>query len=242
MTRPEITIFNDRYSLFASAADRFIDIGVRAIRERSRFIVALSGGSTPESLYSLLATEAYRNRIAWERVVFLFGDERNVQSDDERSNFRLANRTLFGPLAIPPGNIHRWMTELADPAETADRYDRLLSDLTGPIDLCLLGIGEDGHTASLFPDTAAINECDRLAVSNWVPQLGEIRFTMTFPAINASSEILFVVSGASKAKAVMKAIAGPPDAITCPASGVRPISGSLTWLLDEEAGSLVSGR
>ena len=242
MTRPEIAIQSDRSRLFASAADRFLDIGNRAIKERGRFTVALSGGSTPESLYTLLAAEEHRSRLDWEGVVFLFGDERNVAGNDERSNFRLANITMFEPLSIPPENIRPWRTELGDPQETADSYDRILRDLSEPIDLCLLGLGEDGHTASLFPNTAAINERDRHAVSNWVPQLGEIRFTMTFRAINASHNILFLASGAGKARAVKNSAAGQPDEMTCPASGVRPLSGKITWLLDEEAGSLLSGR
>jgi len=236
----EIAVLPDADSLALAAADEFARSAAESVRERGLFHVALSGGSTPRALYRRLAKAPYRGAIPWDAVRFFFGDERCVPPGDERSNFRMARETLFEPLRIAPRRVFRMRGE-DDPARAARDYERLLrAHVPGrppKLDLVFLGLGEDGHTASLFPGTPALSEEKRLVVQNPGPRPGEPRITLTYRAIDSARRVVFLVSGEAKAKAaaaILRKRGRRPD---LPAARVAPRRGSLLWLLDEEAGS-----
>lgn len=236
----EIAVIADAESLAVAAADEFARSAADAAGRRGMFHVALSGGSTPRALYHRLTRAPHRGAIPWDAVRFFFGDERCVPPDDERSNFRMARETLFAPLGIAPRRIFRMRGE-DDPARAARDYERLLrAHVPGRpprLDLVLLGLGEDGHTASLFPGTPALSEEKRLVVENPGPRPGEPRITLTYRAIDSARRVVFLVSGAAKAKvaaAILRKRGRRPD---LPAARVAPRRGTLLWLLDEEAGT-----
>src|SRR5215203_457093 len=179
-TMYHILIKKDLEDLSSAAADLFSVIANDSIARKGFFSVALSGGTTPRSLYSLLASDRYRDSIDWSKVRIFFGDERNVPHDSPESNYRMACETLIDPLGIPEENVSRWQTELG-PDDAADRYQQEL-EKNGPLDLILLGLGRDAHTASLFPNTAALREKEKLAVANRVEELKTYRLTLTFTA------------------------------------------------------------
>jgi 6-phosphogluconolactonase len=219
--------------LASRAAAEFVRIAKESIVERGAFTVALSGGSTPILLYKRLLDSS----LDWGRVFFYFGDERNVLPDEDASNFKGANKALFRPLRIREDNIFRWRTELETPDDVAEDYEQTLQKLSPDVprfDLILLGMGSDGHTASLFPGTDALSETTRCATANWVPQLGSWRFTLSYPVINNSRNVLFLVAGEDKAEMVKEVIEGDAD---LPARSVRPVSGKLTWFLDRASAS-----
>ncbi|MFN6963190.1 MAG: 6-phosphogluconolactonase [Pyrinomonadaceae bacterium] len=242
MSTPRIIVKKDPNDLSLSAAELFASAAIEAIAARGRYAVSLSGGSTPRSLYARLAAE-YGSLIDWSRVHFFFGDERFVPADSPESNFRMVDEALFAPLGIAAHNIHRWRTELGDPAAAAADYEVHLKqffDLApGALprfDLTLLGLGEDGHTASIFPGTPAVHETERLAIANWVDKLQMHRLTLTLPVINNSTQTVFIVAGTGKADIVRRIIDGPPTA-DLPASLVSATGNPLIWLLDAAAGA-----
>lgn len=237
---PKILIRKDVEDLSAAAAVQFVEIANAAIASRGSFSVALAGGNTPRELYRLLASKKYRTAIDWKRVSVFVGDERNVSADSPDSNFRMVSEELLRPLGMGEKNSFRWRTELSDPAAVAEGYEKLLRAKT-PLDLVLLGLGSDAHTASLFPHTDALHETERLAVANWIPKLNDHRFTMTFPAINGAFNVVFLVSGEEKAKAVATVLEGEFSPDEYPAQLVKPAGGELYWLLDEAAASSLEG-
>jgi len=230
-----VQIVPDAERLAARVAELFITAARNAIDERGIFSVALLGGSTPKAAYELLATDEYKERVAWEKVRIYFGDERNVPPEDDRSNFKMANDALLRPLGIDPDRIFRWQTELGDLDRTAEDYETKLRQ-SGGFDLVLLGLGEDGHTASLFPGSDALDEGDRLAVSTTIPSTGEIRFTITLRAINVAKLVVFLVSGERKS-AIVEQIFADEGAHPLPAAMVDPRQGHLIWLMDAAAAS-----
>ncbi|MDQ3180582.1 MAG: 6-phosphogluconolactonase [Acidobacteriota bacterium] len=240
----KIKIAQDLSELNILAAEKFVSIGNQAIEKSGQFTVALAGGSTPKLLYQLLAGDAYKNRIDWKRVFFFFGDERNVLPTDEDSNFRMANENLLKPLQIPEENIFRWQTESKDAAENYEETIRKFFDLTETkfprLDLILLGMGEDGHTASLFPFTEALTEKSRIAVENWVEKLDAKRFTLTFPVINNASNIIFLISGASKAEVLREVLEGEFRGEKFPSQNVNPTGGNLIWLIDTDSARILN--
>ncbi|HQU94393.1 MAG TPA: 6-phosphogluconolactonase, partial [Pyrinomonadaceae bacterium] len=178
-----LVVCKDPADLASRAATEFVRIAKDSIAERGMFIVALSGGSTPLLLYKHLLDSS----LDWDRVFFFFGDERNVLPDEDASNFKGANKGLFRPLRIREDNIFRWRTELGEPVAVAEDYEQTLRKLSPDVprfDLIVLGMGSDGHTASLFPGTDALSETTSNAAANWVPQLGTWRFTFTYSVIN----------------------------------------------------------
>ncbi|MEO7986911.1 MAG: 6-phosphogluconolactonase, partial [Gemmatimonadales bacterium] len=210
-----------------------------AIAASGRFTVALAGGSTPRAAYLLLATDAFARRVDWARVQVLWGDERCVPPSDPRSNYRMAREALLDRVPIPPSNIHRIRGE-DDPPESAAAYERLLRDILregGRVDLILLGMGNDGHTASLFPGQPALDEKERWVVAHYVADAAMWRITLTLLVINAAHEVNFVVSGASKAARLREVIKGPFAPRLLPAQLVAPAPGRLTWLVDAAAAS-----
>jgi len=240
----EIKIVPDSPALNRVAAAEFQTAAESAIAERDWFSVALSGGNTPRSLYSLLAQE-YKTALPWNKIHISFGDERYVPPDHPDSNYRMANEALFSHVPIPAGNIHRVRTEL-DPESAAKEYESELRTQFGlknndlpRFDLVLLGLGDDGHTASLFPGSAALQETSRLVVANWVEKFQTFRITLTFPVLNHAAEVLFLVSGKGKAQ-ILKEVLGPTGATEFPSQRVRPENGRLLWLADQEAARLLS--
>lgn len=235
----EIRISPDADDLFVLAADTFVEIAGEAIRERGRFTVALSGGSTPKAFYHLLTTDEYRTKVRWSDVRFFFGDERFVPPGAEQSNFRMALQNLFKPLAIDNHTIFRWKTEISDPKTVARNYEQTIIEFINgdppKFDLFLLGMGPDGHIASLFPSTKALAESQHLTAPNWVEKLKSWRLTMTYPMINNSRNVLFLVTGEAKADVVKEVLEGKKNPEHFPAQGVRLKEGRLIWCLDEPA-------
>ena len=206
--------------------------------QRGRFTVALSGGSTPRRLYELLATPAYAEKTSWERWHVFWGDERCVPPDHPDSNYRMAREALLDRVPIPPSQIHRIKGE-AVPYDAAEAYEHELcqsfGEPTPAFDLVLLGLGEDGHTASLFPGTNGLEEERRLVMANWVPHLQAYRITFTLPLINAARNVAFLVTDGSKAEVLRKVLAPTPGDPLLTAARVQPRAGTLHWFLSKAA-------
>jgi 6-phosphogluconolactonase len=233
-----IRVFNHFESLSQSAADIFVDVAEQAIASRGRFSVALSGGNTPRRLHEILATEPYRHQIQWGAVHVFWGDERCVPADDPRSNFRMARETLLDHVPIPPGNIHAVQGNL-EPAQAATQYESDLRSFFGdtpPVfDLIFLGLGDNAHTASLFPHTPVLNETERWVSAVYVAELDMYRVTFTAPLINQAENVVFLVSGADKACALHEVIEGAYQPRQYPAQLIRPKDGHPIWLVDKAA-------
>ncbi len=240
-----IELFDALPQLSVRAASLFGQVAADAVAANDRFTVVLCGGSTPGRLYSVLAGRPeFRDHLPWDRTHFFWGDERHVPPEHAESNFRLANDAMLSKLKLPPGHVHRIRSEMSDATEAARAYEEELRAFCGlassevPVfDLVLLGMGADGHTASLFPGTAPVRETARLVVGHFVPQVGAFRITLTPPVLNAAAEIVFLVSGAEKANALAQVLEGPRDIDRLPAQAIHPARGTLTWLLDRAAAS-----
>jgi len=229
------TYFDSRDGLTVKAATVIAEAMQSAVDQRDRFLIALSGGSTPRPVYERLASEPYGDGLPWDRTQMYFGDERMVPPDNEESNYRMVCEALLDRISIPPANIHRIEGE-HQAGFAADQYDRSLARLGRPpqFDLILLGLGPDGHTASLFPGTGAADVVDRLAIpvhlsdSSEGAEHAQDRVTMTLPVINSARHILFLVAGADKADALRRVQEGDESA---PASRVRPVNGTIEWMI-----------
>ncbi len=215
------------------AAAFILEQARKAIVERNEFKIALSGGNTPAPVYARVAEEAHD--LPWKLVRFTFGDERCVPPDDPQSNFRMARENLFVPAAVPEKSIMRMRGEI-DPQIAAQEYEDQLNAIAGrgeqvyQHDLILLGLGDDGHTASLFPGTAALDEMSRRVVANFVPKLNTWRLTFTFPLINHARHILFLVGASKNAELIERVLAGDRQ---FPAARVNPVGGEVTWIIGE---------
>jgi len=242
--KPDIRVFPDAAAIALAAADLFAEMAAAAVASGRNFSVALSGGSTPKLLYGLLAEEPYRSRIEWGRGEIYFGDERVVPPDHADSSYRMANEALWSRVPLKPENVHRMRGEI-DANEAAIEYGRLLKAKFGEggMDLTFLGLGEDGHTASLFPYTPALQETHHRCVSQFVEKstTGESwRITMTAPFINRSKVVAFLVNGAGKAARVAEVIYGPRDPMRLPSQLIEPASGKLIWMVDKAAAGNLS--
>lgn len=237
-----IEVYNNPNSLTNAAIDLFISLAQAAIEEKGGFSVALSGGSTPRSLYVGLGEPEQQQRLDWSKIHLFFGDERNVPPDHPDSNFKMVNEALLLKIPIPQSCIHRVRTEL-DPRLAAFNYEdelRFFFEGEWPrFDLVLLGMGDDGHTASLFPGTAGVNEEQRWFIANFVPNLEEWRLTLTKNAINAARKIIVLVSGQSKAEMVTEVLAKNVLQEHKPIQMISPDDGEMVWLLDREAAGLL---
>ena len=240
----EIRILNDSAELFKVAASEFALLARDAVHRKGSFSVALSGGSTPKSLYSLLASQAAPD-IPWSDTHIFFSDERFVPPDHPESNFRMANEAMLSKVGIPPQNVFRVPTEEASADLAAQKYEETIRDFfvlpadeIPRFDLILLGLGPDGHTASLFPDSTGLNETQRLVVANWVEKFRTYRITFTYPLINSAACDTFLVSGADKARIVREVFEN--ESAKLPAQRVRPTDGRLLWLIDRAAASALS--
>src|SRR5947207_9436405 len=222
------------HNFAADAADFIIEHAHKALDERNEFRIALSGGNTPRPVYARLAAVA--RDLPWELVRFTFGDERCVPPNDPQSNFKMAHEILFVPAAIPEKSIMRMRGEIDPPIAAQEYEDRLdvlatqRGELTYRHDLILLGLGEDGHTASLFPGTVGVEETTRRVTANFVPRLNSWRLTFTFPLINHARHVCFLVDAAKHKDLIERVIERDPQ---FPASRVNPTVGELTWILGE---------
>jgi 6-phosphogluconolactonase len=239
---PAVTVAADLDGVFRAAAAEFQKASAGAVAARGVFRVALSGGSTPKGLYSLLAADdALRSAIAWDRAELFWSDERHVPPDHPESNYRMAQDSLLSRVPVRGDRVHRVRAEQPDAAVAAIAYEveiRRTFDSYGEVprfDLILLGLGADGHTASLFPGTPALAEGSRLVTAHHVETLGADRITMTFPLLNAARLIMFVVAGPDKAAAVRAVLQPDPHAPALPAGLVQPQDGELVWVLDRAA-------
>jgi 6-phosphogluconolactonase len=247
MAEPKIVVVNDAADLFVHAAEEIAHIAGEAICTHGEFTFCLSGGSTPASTYELLATR-FLNSIDWKGVRFYWGDERCVPSDDPESNYGMANRTMLSKLGLKPEQIFRMRGELP-PAAGALDYEKQLQQSFGlgdgefpKFDLILLGLGDNRHTASLFPGNPAIHEAHRSVVAVDVDAEPRHRLSLTPPVLNNAGHVMFLAAGQKKAEAVRDIIDGPRDPDRFPAQIVAPTDGEVMWFLDRAAASLLTAR
>lgn len=247
----ELKVYRDAEELAERAAARIALAAAEGIRHRGRFTLVLAGGSTPRKAYQLLAQGEGEANVDWSRTLLFFGDERHVPHDDPRSNYRMAHESLLGMAPVSNDQVLAIPTDAPTAEACADEYAAALVKFfalptgTMPIfDLVLLGLGDDGHTASLFPGAKALEVTDKIAT--WSPP-GTLpppvdRITLTYPALNAARHVMFLVSGANKAEALRAVVAGNATKTERPAAGIRPKDGKLTWLVDEAAAGLLGSR
>ena len=238
-----LQIFADSKELARGAAEHFVVRSNEAVERRGLFTVALSGGSTPKLLYQLLAdpNEPFRDRVPWSKVHFFWSDERHVPPDHTDSNYRMANEALLSHLPISQNNVHRILSENPNAAAAAEAYETTLWALAESglprLDLILLGLGGDGHTASIFPGSEVLHETKRLVAAPYVEKFQSYRITMTLPLLNNGATVVFLVSGAEKAQIVKEVFEGENK---YPAQAVKPTHGELIWMLDREAAAYLS--
>jgi 6-phosphogluconolactonase len=253
----EIRTYGDAHQLARAAAEHFVSAAAKAIAERGRFAVALSGGSTPRSVYALLGAEEFSGQVDWDRAHLFWGDERCVPPHHPDSNFKAVAETLLKSVSIPAGNVHRMPGE-EDPSEAARDYETMLraffaghqgrNEVAGEVsgedplphfDLLFLGLGLDGHTASLFPSSSALGERRRWVVANYVDELRAWRLTLTPKIINAAGQVTFLVSGGRKGEILRDVLLGPHRPDDFPAQLIKPARGRLLWMIDGPAGELL---
>ncbi len=243
---PDIRILTTPQELFAAAAEEVVRAATESVAQSERFTIALSGGSTPKSLFQLLATNA-RATFPWDRTLFFWSDERHVPPDDPESNYRMANEAMLSKIPVAAANVFRVPAEDPDASSAASAYEKTLrkvfslqGDQAPRFDLILLGMGPDGHTASLFPETAGLQEKSKLVIANWVEKFKTHRITFTLPVLNAARSVMFLVSGTDKAPALKEVLQGSASGEQYPAKLVQPDSGGLIWLVDRAAASSLS--
>jgi 6-phosphogluconolactonase len=234
----ELHVLKTAEEVLRELANFFVAKASQAVEARGRFSVALSGGSSPKKLYELLASPAYREQVAWEQVYFFFGDERNVPQTSPDSNYLMAKKALFDPLGIRPAQVFDIDTQLAPP-EAAAQYGVDIEEFFGErkarFDLVLLGLGDNAHTASLFPHTPVLHDKAVGVKEVWLPEQQVFRITLTAPLINQARAIAFLVYGADKALAVHQILELDRDIDNYPAQLIEPTSGEVDWFLDEAA-------
>jgi len=248
ITNREIRILKDANAIAQTAAAEFVEAAREAVCLKDSFSVALAGGSTPKALYGLLLNNGpLRAMVPWSKIQFFFGDERHVRPDDADSNYRMASEAMLAKAPVEPKQVHRIKGELKSAAEAAEDYERDLRMSfrleTGQLprfDLVLLGMGPEGHTASLFPGTKALKEERRLVVGNWVGKLYTDRITLTPPVLNNAARVVFMVHGAEKAPALKAVLEGPYEPEQLPAQMIHPQQGKVLWLADPTAARMLA--
>ncbi len=241
----KIEVLSDLEALSLRAASIFASASRNSIAKKKRFAVAISGGSTPRRLYMLLGSEAYRNQVDWQYVHFFWADERCVPKDDEASNFRTAFDALLSKIPLPDKNIHRIKGEEA-PEKAARDYEEEIRRFFGGsewpgFDLIILGMGEDGHTASLFPGSKSLEETVRLAIPVYLEEPRKNRISLTLPVLNNADQILFLVAGPSKAALLSEVLGERGKKKWFPAELINPAHGNMIWLIDQEAAGKLGG-
>lgn len=239
--QPEIRIVPTQADLFQTAAEDFVTLANESIAARGKFIVALSGGTTPKGIFALLAGSEFPS-IPWRQIFFFWSDERHVPPNDPESNYRMANEAILSKVPVPTENIFRIRAEEKDAAIAAREYEQTIQNFFAlkpgefpRFDLIHLGMGPDGHTASLFPGSAGLEEQSRLVIANWVEKFKTFRITFTYPVLNHAACVELLVGGIDKAPAVHEILENPQSGL--PAQRVRPTNGKLVWLLDRAAAS-----
>jgi len=246
--KPVIRVYDDAAALCRAAAEHFVKRANEFVMVKGRFNVLLSGGSTPKGMFALLASEEkLRVSVPWKDIHFFWGDERMVPRDHPDSNFKMANDSLLSKVPIDCDHVHRIVTEIQDTSLVASYYEielkqyiQVLDDGYPRFDLAFLGMGPDGHTASLFPGTNALNEERKWVVNNWVGKFYSWRITVTAPVLNHAAEVVFLVGGKDKAQPLKAILEGPYEPIQLPSQLIRPVNGELVWLMDEKAASLLN--
>jgi 6-phosphogluconolactonase len=246
----EVVVLPDAAAVTRRAAEEFLNSASAAVAQKGSFTVSLSGGSTPKALYALLSDDPeFRSRMPWEKMRFFFGDERHVPPDSPDSNFRMAKEALFSKGLVKPEQIARIKGEYADTEKAALEYEQTLrayfrlKDGEFPrFDVVLLGMGEEGHTLSLFPGTRALHAANRIVVRNWIGKLFTERITLTAPAACEANHMIFLVTRADKALALKAVLEGPYEPEQLPAQLMQPVNGKLLWLVDQAAGSMLASK
>jgi 6-phosphogluconolactonase len=242
-SKPAIQIVADVEAISRKAAEVIMGLMAETLNTKTHFSIALSGGSTPKSLFTLLAEDvSLRTQVDWDKVHFFWGDERHIPPDHPDSNFRMANEVMLSKVEVPAENIHRVRAEEQDASKAAEEYEDELRTFFNlkpgelpRFDCVLLGMGPDGHTASLFPGTEALREQKRLVVSNWVEKFRTHRITLTAPAINNADCIIFLVSGEEKAEVLREVLEGEKNTELFPSQLIKPSHGKLLWLVAQSA-------
>jgi 6-phosphogluconolactonase len=237
----EIRVCTDAAALASQTAEEFSRLAGECVAAQGRFTVALAGGSTPKAAYGLLASEPSHSHLPWEHIHVFWGDERHVPPDHPESNYRMAHEAMLSKVDIPAANIHRIVAE-QEAQQAADAYEATLRTFFGlaegelpRFDLILLGMGPDGHTASLFPGTAAVHEQVRLVVAPWVEKFNTFRITITPPVLCNAARVVFAAGGADKAETLRQVLQGGYQPEVYPSQVIKPTQGSLLWLVDEAA-------
>jgi len=238
-----INVIETASGLVSRLANDIIQLAVKSVSHHGMFTMALSGGSTPKPVYEMLGKAPLKYEMPWKKTFFFFGDERCVPHTSEESNFRMVNEALFKPVPVRSDNFFRLELQDEDPAEAALIYEEEIQEFFElepgefpRFDLVLLGLGDDGHTASLFPGTKALNEKERICVENFVPKFDTHRITLTYPTINNAGQVIFAVSGKGKAGVIAEILCGK-EKDSYPAQRIQPKSGDLRWYLDRDAAS-----
>lgn len=249
MVKSDILILADAGEMSRVAAEEFVRQAEDAVRTRGLFTVALCGGSTPKAMYRLLGNEgeaSLRGRVPWGKIHVFWGDERHVPPDHPDSNYRMAHEALLSRVPVPPQNVHRIPAEIPDACRAAEAYAQTLLKFFRPpagqlprLDLVLLGMGSDGHTASLFPGTDAAHEQTKLVAAPWVEKFHAYRITLTSPVLNNAACVIFLVSGEEKAETLCAVLEGAYQPERFPAQLIRPRLGRLRWLVDRAAARLL---
>lgn len=246
MSETRIQTFADLEELSRQAAVRFTQLARERVQQGKVFSAALSGGSTPRTFLEILASPEFSQRIQWESVHLFQVDERCVPPDHLQSNYRMIHGSLLRPVPAAADNFHRMQAEREDRDAACEEYELEVGEVLAPaegylprFDLILLGLGSDGHTASLFPGSTALSENSRWVCPNYAEKVNMYRLTLTYPVLNAASEIGFLVSGAGKSEVLQKVLEGPRKTAELPAQGIQPAEGSVHWYLDRAAAGLL---
>jgi 6-phosphogluconolactonase len=249
LANSEIRVVSDPAALAQAATDVFVNLCDAAIKESGRFTVALSGGSTPKAMFNRLSDDTLRDLIRWDAVHLFWGDERHVPPDHAESNYRMTREALLSKVPIPDSNVHRIKAENPDPDAAAMEYAaelraffELVDDQLPQFDLVMLGMGPDGHCASLFPGTHAVRERTSLVAVPWVDKFSTYRITLTPPVINNGKQVMFLVGGADKAETLRHVLEGKRETDRFPSQVIQPTSGRLLWLVDEAAARLLQQK
>jgi 6-phosphogluconolactonase len=246
----EVQAFPDAAAIAHRAAEKIIEASTAAVKERGVFTISLAGGSTPKTLYNLLATDpTFKSQMPWDKTQFFFGDERHVPPDDAESNFRMAHEAMLSKVSLKPEQVVRIKGEYENTEKAANEYEQALrswSKLSGAdlprFDVLLLGMGDEGHTLSLFPGTKALHDNGRWVMSNWIGKLFTERITITAPVANNSRLVIFMVTKADKALALKGVLEGPYEPEQLPSQLIQPKNGNLLWLMDTAAASKLSAK
>jgi 6-phosphogluconolactonase len=244
----EVRVLPDGAAIAKRCAQKFVEIAADAVKEKGLFTVALSGGSTPKTLYHLLADDpALRAQVPWDKMHVFFGDERHVGPSDPLSNFRMATEAMISKSPLKPEQVTRVKGEYPEAEDAAKEYEQAIRTYfklsVGQFprfDLVLLGMGSEGHTLSIFPGTKALRENRRIAVHNWVGKVLMDRITLTAPAVNNAANVIFMVAGANKAPALTAVLERSYEPDQLPAQLIQPVNGTLLWLVDAAAGSMLT--